>query len=654
MNTLNYRPDIDGLRTLAVLPVILYHAGAHWLPGGFVGVDIFFVISGYLICSIILRESHAGEFSFIRFYERRLRRIIPALLLVLLSTVIVFQVIALPDQAQDAAESGISALLSVSNFYFWRHSGYFAPSSDFLPLLHTWSLAVEEQFYLLFPVVVLLVLKFRLPIKWVFVAGVIANFAFGYWLSLAKPSVAYYLLPARAWELGIGAILAAGAIPPIKGSLLRELVPALGIGLIVFSMVFIHSGMTFPGWVALMPCLGTAMVIHAGGQSWAAQRLLAARPVVFVGLLSYSLYLWHWPVLVALRIRTATAHLDLPLAALGIVMTFLLAWLSWRYVEMPFRNRREMPGRTMLVRLTQGAAALVLVCGVAIATNGFSMKLDQAARVALAASKDIDPLRDMCRNVADRSQCKFGPKEVPVTYAVIGDSHAATIRPAIAASGLMGDAAGTLFWYGSCPFLDGAEMEHQPSDCADFKADVWAFLQDHPDLETVILAGRLAKVVTGIIPENAGAYPEFFTDAQTVTPSVAENARVFKRAYARTLGRLESLGLNVILLGSLPEPGFDVPRTMALARYNGFQPPQGVRVSEVAERAGRVDAMLSLIAGQHPGVRFIPVWESFCSGQWCQTQQNGVPLYCDDDHLSFRAAATIVAPAIAAAVRAGR
>ena len=147
-------------------------------------------------------------------------------------------------------------------------------------------------------------------------------------------------------------------------------------------MVFIHSGMTFPGWVALMPCLGTAMVIHAGGQSWAAQKLLAARPVVFVGLLSYSLYLWHWPVLVALRIRTATAHLDLPVAALGVAMTFLLAWLSWRYVERPFRNRRDMPGRTMLLRLAQGTAALLLVCGVAIATNGFSMKLDQAARVA--------------------------------------------------------------------------------------------------------------------------------------------------------------------------------------------------------------------------------------------------------------------------------
>jgi len=291
MNALNYRPDIDGLRTLAVVPVILFHAGATWLPGGFVGVDIFFVISGYLISSIILRESAAGEFSFLRFYERRLRRIIPALLVVLVVTVAIFQMIALPGQAQQTAESGIAALLSVSNFYFWRTSGYFAPAAEFMPLLHTWTLAVEEQFYLIFPVVVLALLKLRLPIKWVFVVGTIAAFAIGYWLSLEKPSVAYYLLPARAWELAIGAVLAVGVVPAVRGALMRESLPAFGISLIVFSMFYIRSDMLFPGWVALMPCLGTAMVIHAGGQSWVAQKVLAARPVVFVGLLSYSLYL---------------------------------------------------------------------------------------------------------------------------------------------------------------------------------------------------------------------------------------------------------------------------------------------------------------------------------------------------------------------------
>lgn len=217
MKSLQYRPDIDGLRALAVVPVVLYHAGASWMPGGFVGVDIFFVISGYLISSIILREMSEGRFSFLRFYERRLRRIIPALVVMLIVSVAVFQVLALPDQAQDTAESGLAALLSVSNFWFWRHSGYFAPAAEFMPLLHTWSLGVEEQFYLIFPVALLLLSRIPLPMKWLIAGGTVIAFGVGLWLSLNKPSVAYYLLPSRAWELAIGAVLAVGVVPTLRG-----------------------------------------------------------------------------------------------------------------------------------------------------------------------------------------------------------------------------------------------------------------------------------------------------------------------------------------------------------------------------------------------------------------------------------------------------
>lgn len=216
MSALKYRPDIDGLRTLAVMPVILFHAGASWMPGGFVGVDIFFVISGYLICLIILREVQAGQFSFLRFYERRLRRIIPALLTMLLVTVVAFQIIALPDQAQDAAKSGIAALASVSNFYFWQQSGYFSPTAELMPLLHTWSLAVEEQFYLFFPVILLAIWRLRLSVRWAVVIGTVLAFGVGLWLSVNKPSIAYYLLPARAWELAIGAVLATGLLPSLR------------------------------------------------------------------------------------------------------------------------------------------------------------------------------------------------------------------------------------------------------------------------------------------------------------------------------------------------------------------------------------------------------------------------------------------------------
>ena len=651
---MKYRPDIDGLRALAVIPVILFHAGATWLPGGFVGVDIFFVISGYLISSILLRESAAGEFSFLRFYERRLRRIIPALLVVLIVTVAVFQVLALPDQAQQTAESGIAALLSLSNFYFWQTSGYFAPAAEFTPLLHTWSLAVEEQFYLLFPVVILILLRFRVPIKWVFVVGTIAAFVLGYWLSGAKPSVAYYLLPARAWELAIGAVLAVGVLPAVRGALMREFLPALGIGLILFSMFYIRKDMLFPGWIALMPCLGTAMVIHAGGRSWVAQRILAARPVVFVGLLSYSLYLWHWPVLTALRVRTASVHLDLPVAVSAIAATFLLAWASWRYVERPFRNKRDMPSRRMLGVLGAGSAVLLTFSGISITAGGFPARLSDASRMALAASTDIDPFRALCDNVENRSQCRFGPIDEPVTYAIIGDSHAASIRPAIKYSGLMGNTAGTLYWAGACPLLSGAGMLNQDTNCSSFKEDVFAQIERNSGLNTVILAGRWPYQVLGSLPEVGGSYAKLLVDAETVTPSAEENARVFVRAMLRTLERLEVLGIDVIIMGSVPEPGFDVPRAVAFSLYAGNTAPQGVPRSEVVKRAGIADEILAEIAVEHSNVLFIPIWDTFCDEQWCLIERDGVPIYSDDDHLSYLGAKTVAAPAIATAVQSSR
>ncbi|GMV31852.1 MAG: hypothetical protein AMXMBFR59_39770 [Rhodanobacteraceae bacterium] len=206
MSGFSYRPDVDGLRTLAVIPVILFHAGASWLPGGFVGVDVFFVISGYLISSIIIRDVQEGKFSFLHFYERRVRRIIPALLVVLAFSVSLFQVIALPDQSKKAAESAMAALLSVSNFYFWHSSGYFSPAAELMPLLHTWSLGVEEQFYFLFPILLIMIFRWRLPIRATLSVAAILSFGVGLWLSVNKPSFAYYLLPARAWELLVGVL----------------------------------------------------------------------------------------------------------------------------------------------------------------------------------------------------------------------------------------------------------------------------------------------------------------------------------------------------------------------------------------------------------------------------------------------------------------
>lgn len=643
-----YRPDIDGLRTLAVLPVILFHAGASWMPGGFIGVDIFFVISGYLISSIILREMQAGKFSILRFYERRLRRIIPALLVVLLVTVAAFQMIALPDQAQGAAESGIAALLSMSNFYFWQESGYFAPTAEFMPLLHTWSLGVEEQFYLIFPVIILMIWKLRLPMKLAIVLGTVVAFGFGLWLSINKPSMAYYLLPARSWELAIGAIIAAGAVPQIRGPILREVMTALGVGMILFALFWIRSDMVFPGWVALMPCIGAAMVIHSGGQSWVARQFLGARPMVFIGLLSYSLYLWHWPVLAALRVRTASIHLDPGLAAAGIVATFLLAWLSWRFVEQPFRNRASMDGKRLLSLTTSGAAAVLSIAGLSIIASGFPSRLPPPARDALAAATDIDPRRYHCERMADPDQCRFGNVIEPIRLAIIGDSHAAALRPAFDGSDLLMDGAGMLYWSGSCAFLDGTWTTNgkRTVECNKFREAVWQQLENNHDLKVVVLAGRWPVYYTGTTPESGGSNRSYLVDNETNTPSLLEAQAVFRRAISRTIDRLLALGVEVVIVGTVPEPGYDVPATVALSRYHNLAEPGGPTRAAVEARMTDVETALGATASAHPAVSFLSIWQEFCPDAQCIIEHDGAPIYHDEDHLSLSGAATIARQAI--------
>ena len=646
MSDLKYRADIDGLRAFAVLPVILFHAGASWLPGGFVGVDIFFVISGYLISSIILREVQAGHFSFKRFYERRIRRIIPALLVMLLVTVSVFQVISLPDQAVSVSESGIAALLSISNFYFWGESGYFSPTAEFMPLLHTWSLAVEEQFYVVFPIILIALCKLRVSIKGFLVVGTIAAFAASLWLSVNKPSVAYYLLPARAWELAIGAVLATGAIPRVKSEFLKESLPMLGIGLILFSVFYIRSDMAFPGWVALFPCLGAALVIHSDGNSWIVRKVLMYRPVVFIGLLSYSLYLWHWPVLAALRVSTTNIHLQFELAVAAILATFVLAWFSWRFVEQPFRKRDLMPAKVSFGALGGGGIAWAALALISIVYAGFPARLDEPARVALAAAQDVDPFRAPCGGFDNRDECRFGNTDLAVSYAIIGDSHAAAIRPAVEASGLMGARAGTLYWKGGCPLLDGAKRSDHPrnNECTAFRTKVWGEIESNPEIDTVILGGRWSFQLTGWLPESGGSNRTFLEDEHTLSHSVEENARVVERSLKKTLDRLAARDIKVIVIGAVPEPGFSVPHTIALARHGGIEVPRGIPRGRVEERAGVSDQFISERVPSD--VQFISVWEAFCDEDWCDIERNGVPLYYDDDHLSHSAAVSVVAPLI--------
>ncbi|MCC7042320.1 MAG: acyltransferase [Acidobacteria bacterium] len=340
-----YRPDIDGLRALAVLAVVLYHYGLGDVSGGFVGVDVFFVISGFLITGVLRRDIEVRGLSLVDFYHRRIRRIIPALLFMLVVALMAGYVLLMPGDYADLGESGLSAAAGAGNLHFFWNTGYFDRASDLLPLLHTWSLGVEEQFYLVWPFALALLLKVgqgrsRFPVAAI-AALAAASFAFGIHAMAADPKAAFYLPQFRAWELMIGAALA--FLPPVRMAFLAHGGGILGLAVITWSVLALTSESAFPGWNALPPVAGAALLIWSGPDH-VVGRGLAMAPLRHVGLVSYSLYLWHWPLLVFFRHYASGEAPTTRESVVLALMAGVISWLSWRFVERPFRTARVRPG----------------------------------------------------------------------------------------------------------------------------------------------------------------------------------------------------------------------------------------------------------------------------------------------------------------------
>lgn len=389
---LNYRPEIDGLRALAVIPVILFHAGFDVAKGGFVGVDIFFVISGYLISSIIMDESRAGCFSIVNFYERRVRRIIPALLFMLTACLPAAWLLLTPQEMAGFAKSLISVCLFSSNIYFSETSGYFDSASELKPLLHTWSLAVEEQFYLFFPFLLTLLLrKGERRALQVLIALTLASILFANWALSRYPSAAFYLLPTRAWELFIGSFAAFyldGS--PRRGRIADEAFGAAGLVLILYAILAFDRQTPFPGFYALAPTLGAALIIIFARGDTLVGKLLGAKSIVTIGLLSYSAYLWHQPLLAFAR-NIQFGGLTTSAAAGVVLGTFPIAYFSWRVVERPFRTGRFL-SRPEIFAVSFAAGLLLLFFGVAgVMHKGFEGRYDEARRDFLGHFENSAP-----------------------------------------------------------------------------------------------------------------------------------------------------------------------------------------------------------------------------------------------------------------------
>jgi len=643
---MQYRADIDGLRAIAVIPVILFHAQIPLFSGGFVGVDVFFVISGYLITGLILAEARNNQYTIWGFYRRRIRRILPALFAVLISSSILAWQILLPEDFRDYANSLIATISFASNIFFMRHLDYFAIGAEFAPLLHTWSLAIEEQFYIVYPVALWLIFRYlKHRLVHFLTITLLLSFGFSVWLTPANPTASFYLLPSRAWELLLGAIVAMGTLPRLK-STWRELAAIAGLGMIVWSIFSFSALTSFPGLPALVPCLGCALLLYAG-HSYAGKsgetvvgRILQIKAIVGVGLISYSLYLWHWPMLAIARHYYASAHLPTNVTAYILCSAVLLSVLSWRFVERPFRNFRQVSTRRIISLSLTSATALLIFGFLVSFGSGIPGRFSESVLEIAAVKSDRDTYAQNCLT---SGQCLIGSRDIPVVSFILwGDSHAAAIYPAISKAAEEKVRAGLFFGKGACPPLVGVTRAYVGENfrCIEFNEHVLEAIRSNTSVETVILAARWALNGEGYRYKEEPGSPVYLASERFKQTNIKNNRAIFLHGLERTLSRIKELNKRIVLVGSIPEIGIDVPWVMALNQSRGVKSRLAPTKDEFSTRQQFVLDSLSSFADAYNAKLILP-HEALCDENVCNVENDGVPLYVDDDHISKSTATRI-------------
>jgi peptidoglycan/LPS O-acetylase OafA/YrhL len=606
-----YRADIDGLRAVAVLMVLAFHLGIRHLRGGFVGVDVFFVISGYLISSTILHDMELSRFSIASFYERRIRRIFPALFFMLIVTSIFACVYLLPTELEHFAASLVAATGSVSNIYFWNQSGYFDSPATTKVLLHTWSLAVEEQFYIIFPILLVLIRRlFKERLRLSIVVLTMVSFVASAFGAFRSRSTTFYMPHTRAWELLLGTILSLQLLPKIRGPLARNLIALFGLALVLFAGLKYSSTTPFPGIAALAPCLGATMIIAAGesGSSLVGQAL-SLRPMVFIGLISYSLYLWHWPIVVFQRVGSVLLKggSDITVKLVALAASLVIGTLSWKFVELPFRHGRlKLKGKTLfalaavaaMVPFTLGAAMLALhglpsrypaeAVRVAAYLDNHSEKAYRSGTCFISSSYTFANF--------DRTTC-LHQDATKTNDLLIGDSHAA------------------MLWYGlSSTFTSVNLMQATSSGCRPTLQPTrgdelrcrnlmdYVFQEYLPAhrVDTLFLAGR-------------------WTDKDM--PRLT-----------RTIAWAKERGIKVVVFGPIVQYDAALPRLLATSlKDNNPGLPNRHRVKYYE----RLDAKMDAFARNQWQVPYISFFKLLCTPNSCiEYAPDGVPLQADYDHLT--------------------
>ncbi|MGJ8694887.1 MAG: acyltransferase family protein [Verrucomicrobiaceae bacterium] len=625
-NRFQYRPDIDGLRALAVIPVLFFHAGLGF-PGGYVGVDIFFVISGYLITSLIIREMIKGEFTLRNFWERRVRRIFPPAVFVTIVTVIAGAWILLPEAYAAIGKAAIAQVTMVANFYFWQQDGYFAGPSDLEPLLHMWSLAVEEQFYFLFPFLLIALVKrgertTRLVLWTIFIVSLVWSF---YGVEHFKKAT-FYLLPARAWELLIGSLLAILPLPKLGSVTSRTAAAFIGLALIIYSIATYSLATPFPGLAAIPPCLGAALLIYAHETGpTAIGRLLSLSPIVFIGKISFSLYLWHWPLLVYGR-HLSIHEMSLEVRWGIVIASFILAILSWLFIETPFRKKRWGAQQPQLFRFF-GWSTLVLALlftglykadGIPARFQGDNARFAEAS-MEISLAKDIDEAFTDFPILLPASDQK------PLPFLVWGDSHA---RGMISMFQEIAESEGINGYYAcrsSTPPLLDVNCLPDDDSLAPHNDMVLAAIETH-GIKKAFLIGRW----TFYYKRGTDSRQAPLSDRDTYGRPGPD---VFRDSLTKTVKTLRDRGIEVVIMKQAPLQFRSPPAALWMAHRFGYNPDEaGVTIAEHLEHQKDVNAIIDSLA--QPGVIILDPLPILTVGEHTRVQQDGRIFYFDENHLS--------------------
>lgn len=620
-----YRREVDGLRTLAVMPVILFHAGVSVFQGGYVGVDVFFVISGFLITNIILEEKRKGAFSIIGFYERRARRILPALIFVVFATIPFAWTYLSPKDLRDYAQSVASVSLFASNFLFWDESGYFDTEAELKPLLHTWSLAVEEQYYILFPVLIFVVWRLgHRRVMGSFIGLALLSLGAAIWQVQAAPAAAFFLLPARAWELLVGAMAALALSNWISQEDIRlrfprasEALGLIGIALIAGAVLTFDETTPFPGLLALIPTVGAALVLVFASAQTLAGRVLGLAPFVWIGLISYSAYLWHQPVFAFAR-HISLGEVPQSVFLALTVLSLGLAYLSWRFVEQPFRARTGFSRRSIFA-LSAAGTAVMLALGV---TGHVAHKTITALRlgdggVGWTAYRDKDDL------ITERSDA-YAPflKLATAPFESEGDRS----RVLIFGDSVANDLYGSVMLNGA--LFPGSEFRRQPLDESCMPGfDALLRTGDAGRPASDQCARELAGLVAAPLLEDADIVVLNAHWRETTRSATHDNAL----ALADTL---VAQGKKVLIMGLLSMK--DAPSIAFLALQSNMTRDEANRFAYRALRRSLMDGPNAAVAA-HDGIVFLDKEAVFCDrvAQACRLfREDGDILFSDSHHVS--------------------